>query len=153
MKSLRHNKILELIGSQMVATQEELQALLHREGFSTTQATISRDIRELRLVKTLSSSGSYCYATPQAETPMTLSPNLAGVFLESIKSVDYAGNFVVVKCFAGMANAVCATIDNGKWDGLVGTLAGDDTIFLLLRTEDAAKMFSTYILDTIRKAK
>lgn len=153
MKAMRHNKILELIGSNTVSTQEELQELLVREGFTATQATISRDIRELRLVKTLSSSGSYCYATPQEQSSVQLSVNINAVFLESIKSVDYAGNFAVIKCFAGMANAVCATIDTGKWDGLVGTLAGDDTIFLLMRNEEAAKDFARYIQDTIRKAK
>lgn len=153
MKSLRHDKILELIESRTVSTQEELQELLKQEGYATTQATISRDIRELRLVKTLTPQGSYCYATPQASAviPQTISINT--VFLESIKSVDFAGNFVVVKCFSGMANAVCATIDNGKWEGLVGTLAGDDTIFLLLRNEEQAGAFARYITDMVKSAK
>lgn len=153
MKTMRHKAILEILASHEVNTQEELQELLAERGFSTTQATISRDIRELRLIKTLNATGNYCYATPQEKMAMSLPLNINAVFLESIKSVDHAGNFVVVKCFAGMANAVCASIDNGRWDGLVGTIAGDDTIFLLLRTEQAAEEFSLYLLETIRKAK
>lgn len=153
MKAIRHKAILDILSSHSVNTQEELQQLLLDEGFSTTQATISRDIRELRLIKTLSPSGGYCYTTHQEKMAMALPLNINSVFLESIRTVDHAGNFVVVKCFAGMANAVCASIDNGRWDGLVGTIAGDDTIFLLLRSEEAAGEFSDYLLETIRKAK
>lgn len=153
MKTVRHQKILDIITSNKVATQEELQALLSKEGFVTTQATISRDIRELRLIKSMSPSGGYCYATPQETVSVPLTVSLSAVFIESIRSVDYAGNFVVVKCHSGMANAVCATIDTGKWDGLVGTLAGDDTIFLLMRNEDAAKEFSQYITEITLKNK
>lgn len=152
-KAIRHKAILDILSSYSVHTQEELLALLAQRGLSTTQATVSRDIRELHLIKTLSSSGSYCYATPQEKIAMALPISINAVFLESIKSVDHAGNFVVVKCFSGMANAVCASIDNGRWDGLVGTIAGDDTIFLLLRSEEAAGEFSDYLLETIRKAK
>ncbi|MEG0852517.1 MAG: arginine repressor [Angelakisella sp.] len=153
MKAMRHKEILNILASHSVTTQEELQELLSARGFSTTQATVSRDIRELRLIKALSPSGSYCYTTPQEKIAMSLPLNINAVFLESIKTVDHASNFVVVKCYAGMANAVCASIDNGQWDGLVGTIAGDDTIFLLLRTEEAAIEFSQYLLETIRKAK
>ncbi|MEG1686593.1 MAG: arginine repressor [Angelakisella sp.] len=151
MKSARQEKLLQLIEKHTIATQEELQALLRQEGIAATQATISRDIRELRLVKKLSSTGGYYYSIAQEPVPAAISLNVSAVFLESIKSVDHAGNFVVVKCFAGMANAVCATIDNGRWDGLVGTLAGDDTIFLLLRTEEQAKEFAQYVTDMVKK--
>ena len=75
------------------------------------------------------------------------------VFLESIRSVDFAGNFVVVKCYAGMANAVCVAVDNGSWEGLVGTIAGDDTIFLLLRTQRQAEEFAEFLKATVAKAK
>ncbi|MEG2074251.1 MAG: arginine repressor [Angelakisella sp.] len=153
MKSVRHEAILDILSKNTVTTQEDLQALLAGRGFSTTQATISRDIREMRLIKALTPSGSYAYTTPHEKLAMPLPLNINSVFLESIKTVDHAGNFVVVKCFSGMANAVCASIDNGKWDGLVGTIAGDDTIFLLLRSEEAAGEFSEYLLQTIRKDK
>lgn len=153
MKSIRHKKILEIVRNNTVSTQEELQELLVRNGFTTTQATISRDIRELRLIKTMTPSGGYCYALPQEHIPVQFSAGLNSVFLESIKSVDYAGNFVVVKCFSGMANAVCATIDNVKWEGLVGTLAGDDTIFILMRTEETAREFCEYVTGLTRKGQ
>lgn len=153
MKAMRHEAILDILSKYSVTTQEELQERLAIRGFSATQATVSRDIRELRLIKTLTASGSYCYTTPHEKLTMSLPPNINSVFLESIRTVDHAGNFVVVKCFSGMANAVCASIDNGKWDGLVGTIAGDDTIFLLLRSEEAAGDFSEYLLETIGQIK
>ena len=79
--------------------------------------------------------------------------NIDFVFLESIRSVDFAGNFVVVKCYAGMANAVCVAVDTGTWDGLVGTIAGDDTIFLLLRTQRQAEEFAEFLRELVAKAK
>lgn len=153
MKAVRQQKILEIIASHTVSTQEELQELLQKEGFCATQATISRDIRELRLVKNMTPAGGYCYNTPQEQQPAQIPISLGTVFVESIKSVDYAGNFTVIKCFSGMANAVCVNIDTGRWEGLVGTLAGDDTIFLLMRTEEQAKEFCRFIQETIRKTK
>lgn len=153
MKQSRHRKILEIIANRLVTTQEELQKLLAEEGFQTTQATISRDIKELRLIKTLSATGEYYYTTQQENFDVAMPVNISAIFLESIKNVDCAGNFVVVKCFSGMANAVCATIDNGKWDGLVGTIAGDDTIFMLLRTENDAVTFASYLAEIIHKSR
>ena len=149
MKTLRHKKILDIVNNRHVTTQEELQKILEDDGFVATQATISRDIKDLRLIKALSPNGSYYYTTPHEKITATLELNINTVFLESIKSVDGTGCFVVVKCFSGMANAVCASIDNGKWTGLVGTIAGDDTIFLLLRTEEQAKEFAQYVLNII----
>lgn len=151
MKSNRQNKILEIISAHNVTTQEELLTLLERAGFRATQATISRDIKELRLIKTLSSSGSYYYTTPLQKPAEQISFNANSVFLESVTGVDFAGNIVVVKTRNGMANAVCATIDTGKWDGLIGTIAGDDTIFLLLRTERQAEDFSVLLKELITK--
>ena len=153
MKSQRQEKILGIIQNHTVTTQEELQSLLREAGFHATQATISRDIKELRLVKALSSTGSYYYTTPVPKEPEAAALNLDYVFLESIRSVDFAGNFVVVKCYAGMANAVCVAVDTGSWDGLVGTIAGDDTIFLLLRTQRQAEEFADYLQKTVAKAK
>ena len=153
MKSKRQEKILGIIKSYTVTTQEELQSLLQEAGFHATQATISRDIKELRLVKALSPTGNYYYTTPIQKEPEAAALNLDYVFLESIRSVDFAGNFVVVKCYAGMANAVCVAVDNGSWEGLVGTIAGDDTIFLLLRTQRQAEEFAEFLKATVAKAK
>ena len=141
MKTRRHAKILELIKEHDIDTQDELLRYLRESGFDVTQATVSRDIKELRLVKALSPTGNYYYTLPMEKQPEVLSLNIDYVFLESIKSVDFAGNFVVVKCFPGMANAVCVAVDTGTWDGLVGTIAGDDTIMCAIRSvEDTIKV-------------
>ena len=153
MKSQRQEKILSIIQNHTVTTQEELQSYLSQAGFDATQATISRDIKELRLIKTLSSTGSYYYTTSVQKEPEAAALNIDFVFLESIRSVDFAGNFVVVKCYSGMANAVCVAVDTGQWDGLVGTIAGDDTIFLLLRTQRQAEEFAEFLKATVAKAK
>jgi transcriptional regulator of arginine metabolism len=137
MKKRRQAKILELISSNFIETQEELQDKLNEYGFEVTQATISRDIKELRLVKELSPNGRYCYSTGKKHLE-NFNQRANGIFSESIVSVDYALNTVCVKCFSGMANAACAAIDSMLWDEIVGTIAGDDTIFILCKTEDIA---------------
>ena len=144
MKKRRQAKILELISSNEIETQEELQALLLENGFDVTQATISRDIKELRLVKDLSSKGKYYYSTGKRNTE-NINRRAGGIFNESIIKIDYAMNIVVIKCFPGMANAVCAAIDTMSIDNVLGSIAGDDTIFILCSNENAAMNF-TYSL-------
>lgn len=146
MKTKRHAKILELIAIHPINTQEELLKWLHDEGYNVTQATVSRDIKELRLIKTLGSDGNYRYTTNAKETSTDISFKFHSIFSESVTDIDFAGNFVVIKCFTGMANAACAALDSMHWEGLVGTLAGDDTIFVLLRTEK-------YALDLVDELK
>ena len=142
MKAKRHAKILELIEEFDIDTQEELQDRLNQAGFTVTQATVSRDIKELRLIKTLSPNGNYHYTTHgEKGGRVDLSFKFHAIFAEAVNSIDYAQNLVVIKCYTGMANAACAALDAMHWEGLVGTLAGDDTIFALCRTpEFAAKM-------------
>ena len=152
MKEKRQEKILDIIQSHTVTTQEELLSRLLSAGFSATQATISRDIKELRLIKTPSPSGGYCYTLPP-EQPERQTMDIDPVFLEAIRTVDFAGNFVVVKCWSGMANAVCVAIDTAGWDGLMGTIAGDDTIFMLLRSERQAEVFSAFLRELTEKAR
>lgn len=137
MKTKRHSKILELISERDINTQEELLAYLKDVGFDVTQATVSRDIKELRLVKTMVSDGKYRYASSVSDSNADIGTKYA-VFSQSTKSVDCAGNMVVVKCFNGMANAACAVLDAMNHEGVVGTLAGDDTIFVLMRDEKSA---------------
>lgn len=137
MKTKRHSKILELISERDINTQEELLAYLKATGFDVTQATVSRDIKELRLVKTMVSDGKYRYAPSVSDSNADIGTKYA-VFNQSTKSVDCAGNMVVVKCFTGMANAACAVLDAMNHEGVVGTLAGDDTIFVLMRDEKSA---------------
>ena len=104
-----------------------------------TQATVSRDIRELQLVKTATADGRYRYVPASASGKVTHSPSrLEMIFRESVLKVDYAGHMVLVKCFSGMANAACEVFDAKQWDNVVGTLSGDDTFFILMRSEDDA---------------
>ena len=137
MKTERHRKILELISDNAVTTQEELMAMLSDAGFRVTQATVSRDIKELRLVKTLSRSGKYRYSTG-SDTISDMSSKFYSLFSDSVLSVEAAQNMLVVRCMTGMAQAVCASLDSMHWPGFVGTLAGDDTIFIVCRTEGDA---------------
>lgn len=141
MKKRRHAKILELIHSIDIETQEEMQSHLLKCGFDVTQATISRDIKELRLVKELSDKGRYIYSTGKKANSDAIR-RTGGIFSESIISVEHALNIVCIKCFSGMAVAVCTAIDSMEWTGVVGTISGDDTIFVLCKTEDFAKIFT-----------
>lgn len=137
MKKRRHSMILELIAKYDIGTQEELLAKLKENGFDATQATVSRDIKELRLVKQMNKNGGYSYVEGKSETEEYLS-KFNVIFSHSVISADYAGNTVVIKCHTGMAQAACATFENMQWEGIVGTIAGDDTIFALCRTEALA---------------
>ncbi len=130
--------ILKLIALYDIATQEELLEKLRENGFDATQATVSRDIKELRLVKQMNKNGGYSYVEGKSETEEYLS-KFNVIFSHSVISSDYAGNITVIKCHTGMAQAACATFENMQWEGLVGTIAGDDTIFALCRTEALAK--------------
>ena len=130
--------ILKLIAQFEIATQEELLEKLKENGFNATQATVSRDIKELRLVKQMNKNGGYSYVEGKSETEEYLS-KFNVIFSHSVIASDYAGNTVVIKCHTGMAQAACATFDNMHWEGLVGTIAGDDSIFALCRTEALAK--------------
>lgn len=133
MKNKRHNKILDIIKLQNVETQEMLQELLQDYGFKVTQATVSRDIKELKLIKKLDENGVYKYVSPLD------SKIKQNIFMDTVMGVDYAMNTIVVKCHTGMAQAACAALDSMNYDNIVGTLAGDDTIFVLMKTEADAE--------------
>lgn len=137
MKTRRHAKILELIKEHDIETQDELLRYLRESGFDVTQATVSRDIKELRLVKSLSHTGKYKYSTG-SETVNDMSSKFYTLFADSVLSVESAMNMVVIKCMTGMAQAVCAAMDAMFWQGFLGTLAGEDTIFIVCRSEAAA---------------
>lgn len=139
MKSSRHSKILEIINEYPIETQDELLSRLKTEGYKVTQATISRDIKDLRLVKTLGSDGKYRYTEAQASSSEIRS-NFDQLFLSSVVSMDLAQNIVVIKTLSGMANAVCAALDSTGNSAIVGTIAGDDTIFVACRTDEHARL-------------
>ncbi|MBR6669675.1 MAG: ArgR family transcriptional regulator [Ruminococcus sp.] len=136
MKERRLNVILDLISEHNIDRQEDLLLLLNERGFNVTQATVSRDIKALRLIKAHDENGVYRYTQPTINTADNK------IFDDTIVSVDYAINTVVLKCKTGMAQAVCAYIDSMNYHDIVGTIAGDDTIFILMRTEAEAKSFS-----------
>ncbi len=140
MKKARHKKILSLINEFNIDRQEVLLEYLNKEGFKVTQATVSRDIKELNLVKIVSSNGEYKYAqnTIVQDTKATYT-RFDYIFSESIKSVDYGMNIVVIKCHTAMAQAACEVFDNLHWEGVVGTIAGENTFFIVVRSEEAAK--------------
>lgn len=141
MKNDRKKAILDIVSKYEVDTQETLQALLLERGFNVTQATVSRDIKELSLLKTMGINGSYKYTLPQKTAQGSAKSSFSAIFSDAVISVDSAMNTVVIKCSTGMANAVCSRLDSVGYAGVVGTLAGDDTIFVLMRTEkDAVNM-------------
>ena len=136
MKSVRHNLILEIIENKDIETQEELAEELKRRNVKVTQATVSRDIKELRLLKVLAEGGRYKYATVErAEKGM--SDRFIRILSESILSVESAGNLIVIKTITASANAGCEAIDSMKWNEVLGTIAGDNTILIIARSEAA----------------
>ncbi len=152
-KKARLQAILQLIEEQPINRQEELLAHLKQKGFAVTQATVSRDIRELSLVKTSTEQG-YRYISSSARQAQN--PHRTGrfqtIFRESVIKVDYAGHTVVVKCYTGMANAACGVFDSLGWGNVVGTLSGDDTFFILARTKRDAKIICSELIPFIGQA-
>lgn len=149
MKKKRHEKILELIKQYSIDTQEELLRLLRQSGFDVTQATVSRDIKELRLLKMLSPDGKYRYV-PAKEDEKENTGKFYSLFADSAISVGSAQNIVCVKCQTGMANAVCAAMDSTDREDIVGTLAGDDTIFILTRNDETSVALAEELKNIIR---
>lgn len=131
-KEQRQRAILRIIREQSVATQEELAALLARAGFGVAQATISRDIRELRLVKVASEAGGYRYAEPPEGPPPDALGRAQRAFREFVVDVAFSGNLLVVKTLPGSAQVVAAALDDLEMDGIVGTVGGDDAILVVL---------------------
>ena len=141
MKAQRQAKILEHISTTNVDTQEQLLAMLEGEGFHTTQATISRDIKELRIVKELTSLGNYRYTTGNNELEGTFSTRLNTIFKECVISFDYAQNIIVVRTLPGLASAAASAIDGMNIHAVVGSLAGDDTVMIVMRDANSAAVF------------
>lgn len=138
MKSQRQAKIVEIISNRDVQTQEQLLEELKKAGFRTTQATISRDIKELRIVKEMSGNGSYRYAVSNTDPVGGFSGRLHTIFKECVLGYDYAQNIIVIRTMPGLASAAASAIDALNWSSVVGTLAGDDTLFVVMRENNAA---------------
>ena len=135
MKSSRQIAILEIIRGQDIETQEDLADALRNRDFKVTQATVSRDIKELRLLKVLSTTGAYKYATAN-KAEMGLSERLIRMFSESVLGISHAYNQIIINTLPGSANMAAEAIDNFHWPEIMGTLAGDNTILLLAHSEE-----------------
>lgn len=145
-KAGRHTKIIELIHKYQVETQEELASYLRAEGYDVTQATVSRDIRNLKLTKIQGENGRQRYAL-QHKSHGSMKEKHMRVLKEGYLSMDVAQNILVVKTMSGMAMAVCAAIDGMEWEEIVGSVAGDDTIICVVRSKEAVGT----VMEKIRK--
>ena len=145
MKSNRQEKILAIIERESIETQNQLMLALEREGVKSTQATLSRDIRDLHLVKELTPDGVYRYAAGSKEGALDQNTRLKKIFRESVVDYAVAQNLIVIKTLPGLANAACSTLDAMNIPNLVGTIAGDDTAFLAMKDNAAAEFFCNEI--------
>ncbi len=152
MKNSRQQKILELIKEYDIDTQETLINKLGEAGFSVTQTTVSRDIRQLNLVKGVTSKGTYKYVAPDSRKETGI-PVLNSSITDSVTLIDKACNIVVVKTFPGMANAIAVCVDSLYHDEIVGSVAGDDTILLVCKTNEIAEMLAIELGNTFGKLK
>ncbi len=141
MKTQRQAKIVEIISTTNVETQEQLLTALQEAGFSSTQATISRDIKELRIVKELTTFGTYRYTTAAKEMAGTFSTRLNTIFRECVTGFDYAQNIIVIHTLPGLASAAASALDAMNMSVVLGTLAGDDTVMVVMRDTNSAAAF------------
>ena len=150
MKTKRQAKIVEIISNTNVETQEQLLKALEEEGFTSTQATISRDIKELKIVKELTSLGTYRYSVSEKDAPPALTDRLNTIFRECVTSIDYAENIIVIHTLPGLASAAGSALDAMKINVVLGTLAGDDTVMIVMRDSNAAAAFCGEIKSVVR---
>ena len=139
MRNKRHDAILSLINEKNIETQQDLTVALSELGFDVTQATVSRDIKELRLVKRLNNDGRYVYTQNVSAADEDISDKMSIIFNKSVVSVDFAINTIVIKTLAGMAQGAASALDAMHFPECLGSIAGDDTIFMLCRTSDEAQ--------------
>jgi transcriptional regulator of arginine metabolism len=150
MKNDRQAQLLQIISEENIETQEQLLERLKERGIKSTQATISRDIKELHLIKEPIGQGIYRYAVSAHKTKLNFADRLRTIFRESILHVDYAQNIVVIKTMPGLAPAAASAIDGMEISYLVGSLAGDDTVFLITRDTESAADFSDEVKEMLR---
>jgi transcriptional regulator of arginine metabolism len=143
MKSLRHTKIKEIIENRPIETQDDLADELRNIGIDVTQATVSRDIKELLLIKVPTGDGNYRYAFPPEQTVIISHSRMEKVFQDSVVGMDYSLNLIVLKTYPGTAQAVAYTIDSAKWPEIIGTVAGDDNICVIVKPPEAVNQVLT----------
>ncbi len=139
MKSARHARIKEIIEHSVIETQEDLAAALKKQHIIVTQATVSRDIKELMLVKVPTGDGRYRYAYPADKEIIYSKNRMLNLFRDSVLSLNYSENIIVVKTLPGAANAVASTLDYAKWPEIIGTVAGDDSILVVVKPMSAVE--------------
>lgn len=149
MKRIRQEKLLELISKYEIDTQDELIERLRESGFEVTQATVSRDIRELNISKMTTGKGTYRYVLPKQTSPIS-NMKFNSALIDALIGIDYACNIVVLKTHAGLANALAVGIDAMHLDNILGCVAGDDTILLVSRSEEAARDIANRFRDMVR---
>jgi transcriptional regulator of arginine metabolism len=149
MKTVRQVAILDIIAKQDIETQEDLAEALRRHGIRVTQATVSRDIKELRLLKVLTPAGTYKYATAD-KAENGLSERFVRMLAESVLSVSSANNLVVVKTLSGSANVAAEALDSMHWPEVLGTLAGDNTLLLIVRSNEEAPLVTSRIHEMMK---
>ena len=145
MKAQRQAKILEIISSRDVETQEQLLEALQAAGIFSTQATVSRDIKELRIVKELTSFGTYRYTTSGKEIAGTFSVRMNTIFKECVTGYDHANNLVIIHTLPGLAGAAASAVDSMSMSFILGTIGGDDTVLIVMRDANAAAAFCNEI--------
>ena len=137
MKTARHARIREIIEKQVVETQEELATALKKQGFDVTQATVSRDIKELMLIKIPTDNNKYRYAFSADQGPLISQSRIARIFQETVLRIDASANIIVIRTMVGGAQPIAHAIDVSKWPQILGTDAGDDTIFVVVAPPEA----------------
>ncbi len=151
MKARRQAEILKIIQEHDIETQDQLLAALRERGMQSTQATISRDIKELHLVKELTGQSTYKYAVSERKTSLNMAGRLRNIFKESVTSFEAAQNIVVIKTMPGLASAACSALDGMHLPDMVGSLAGDDTGLLIMHTAEAAEDLCREIVKMLDK--
>ena len=136
MKVRRQMKILEIIEREEIGTQEELAERLREDGFDVTQATVSRDIKEMRLLKIPTGEHTYRYASPREPQPSNLQERLKRLFRDSVTSIDHSENLIVIRTLPGNAMGLASVIDGINWPEIIGTVGGDDTILVIVKPKD-----------------
>ncbi|MCM3627361.1 transcriptional regulator ArgR [Paenibacillus glycanilyticus] len=149
MKGIRQYKIKELITKNTIETQEELVDALRDAGLQVTQATVSRDMKELMLIKVPAGDGRYKYSLPQDQQRQNPVNKLKRALIDHFTHIDFTENLVVMKCLPGTANAIGALIDNMEWPEVMGTICGDDTILIICRTKEKSGELVEKLLDLL----
>lgn len=150
MKSRRHFALMDILANQHITTQEQLCEALKNQGYDVTQATVSRDIKELQLIKVPDENG-YRYAPPETQNPRNSRERLQRLFQDSVVIIDYSENLIVIKTVPGAAQAVASAIDSSHHQNILGTVAGDDTIFIAVKPKEAVEEVASKFKHLLQK--